>query len=62
MTKKRIDTTPRLFSPEEAERLAAELAAGDPDWTYRADHDPKGTGFSRVEITDEDGVFVAHVT
>lgn len=59
---KRIDTTPRLFSPEEAERLAAELGAGDPDWIYEADHDPKGTGRSRIKITDEDGAFVAFFT
>lgn len=34
MTK--IDTTPKLYSREDAERVAAEYQAGDPDWTYRA--------------------------
>ncbi len=34
MTK--IDTTPKLFSREDAESVAAAYQAGDPDWTYRA--------------------------
>ena len=62
MGTKRIDTTPKLFRPEEAESVAAEMGADDPEWTYRAKHDPKGTGFSLVEITDEDGAFVAYLT
>ena len=62
MTSKKIDTTPKLFAPADAERVAAEMASGDPDWVYRADHDPKGAGFSRVEIRDEEGEFVAFVT
>ena len=56
---KKIDTTPKLFAPVEAERVAADLAANDEDWSYEADHDPKGTGYSRVAIFDEDGEFVA---
>ena len=58
---KLIDTTHKLFSPERAEELAAELKAGDPDWNYRAVHDPKGTGDSFIEVSDEDGEFVSRV-
>ena len=58
---KTLDTTPKLFSPDRAEVVAAEMGADDPDWTYAADHDPEGTGYSRVKITDEDGEFVAFV-
>ncbi len=59
---KTLDTTARLFSRDEAERVAAEMTAADEDgWTYTADHDPAGTGYSRVEVTDEDGEFVAFV-
>lgn len=57
-----LNTTPSLFTPEKAEAIAAEMTAGDDDgWGYAADHDPKGTGFSRVKITDEDGAFVAYL-
>ena len=59
---KRIDTTPKLFTPEKAITVAAEMGAKDEDWTYAPDHDPKGTGYSRVIIHDEDGEFVAFLT
>ena len=58
----KIDTTAALFAPEKAEAIAAEWNAADPDWTYAADHDPKGTGYSRVTIHDEEGEFVAFMT
>ena len=58
---KRLDTTPRLFPPEKAEALAHEMGADDPDWTYTVDHDPKGTGYSRISVADEDGEFIAFV-
>lgn len=58
---KKLDTTPSLFDPAKAEALAAEAQAGDPDWTYEADHDPKGTGYSRVRILDEDGELVGYL-
>ncbi len=57
-----INTTSKLYAPEKAIGLAAEMAAGDPDWTYEADHDPKGTGYSRIIMRDEDGEFVAFVS
>ena len=59
MISKTLDTTPALYTPEKAEAIASEMGASDPDWTYEADHDPKGTGYSRVRISDEDGEFVA---
>ena len=46
-----------LVSPETAKRQAAELQAGDPDWTYTVE--TYDSGFARVAITDEDGNFVA---
>ena len=49
----------KLMTPEKAERLAAELRAGDEDWSYVVKHCPKGTGFSFIEIYDEDGEFVS---
>lgn len=53
-----INHTPKLFSPADAGKKAAELQAADEDWTYKAKHDPKGTGYSLIEITDENGDFV----
>ncbi len=55
---KLIDMTPTLYEPEKAEAIAAEVGAGDPDWTYTADHDPKGTGYSRVKVEDEEGELI----
>ena len=55
-----MNTINRLFEKEEAQRIVDELNS-DPedDWTYVAVHDPKGTGYSRIEVYDEDGEFVA---
>jgi hypothetical protein len=55
---KRLDTTEHLYAPATAIAVAATLQAGDPDWTYTAVHDPKGTGYSYIVITDEDGEVV----
>lgn len=55
---KKIDTTSKLFAPVEAEAYCSVMAANDPDWKYVAVHDPKGTGYSFVEIYDEEGEFV----
>lgn len=49
----------KLMAPEKAERFAAELRAGDEDWSYVVKHCPKGTGFSFIEIYDEDGDFIS---
>jgi hypothetical protein len=57
---KKLDTTPALFTPENAEAIARMMTETDDEgWTYEADHDPKGTGYSRVKILDEDGEFVS---
>ncbi|MBL7164508.1 MAG: hypothetical protein ISS57_18130 [Anaerolineales bacterium] len=55
-----MNTINRLFEKEEAQRIVDELNS-DPedDWTYDAVHDPKGTGYSRIEVYNEDGEFVA---
>ena len=58
---KMLDTTHKLFPKDEAIKVAAELKAGDPDWNYTPVHDPKGTGYSFIEVYDEDGEFVARV-
>ena len=56
-----IDTTYRLFAPEVAEVTATKLQSGDEDWKYEVVHCPKGTGFSFINIFDEDGEFVGRV-
>ncbi|KKM78801.1 hypothetical protein LCGC14_1356380 [marine sediment metagenome] len=58
---KMLDTTHKLFTPQDAIKAAKELHEGDPDWEYRVNHDPKGTGYSFIEIYDEDGDFVGRV-
>ncbi len=58
---KLIDTTATLYPPAEAEKVAAEMQAGDPGWVYKVKHDPKGIGYSLIEVYDEDGEFVANV-
>lgn len=40
----------RLLQPEKAEELAATLNAEDEGATYKVVHDPKGTGYSFIEI------------
>ena len=54
-----LNTTSQLFPPTLAEAKASELKLGDPDWDYKVSHDPKGTGYSFIEIYDENGEFVA---
>ena len=55
------NTPTTYFAPEKAEAAAAELTAQDDDgWTYKVDHDPKGTGYSRIIIHDEAGEFVSY--
>jgi hypothetical protein len=48
----------KLLTPAQAEAVAAELQSGDEDWKYVAIHDPKGTGWSFIEVYDEDSEFV----
>jgi len=59
---KLLDTTPHLYEPKRADYIAAEMTRNDLDgWTYTADHDPNGAGYSRVEIRDENGEFVSYL-
>ncbi len=53
---KKLDTTGTLYTKEKAEEIAEEMNAAD-DWIYRPVHDPKGIGYSFIEIYDEDGEF-----
>ena len=55
---KLLDTTSNLYAPEKAEESAAEMNSSD-DWTYKVVHDPKGTGYSFIEIYDENGKFIS---
>ena len=55
---KQLDTTEHLYTPAQAETLAAQLRTDADGWTYIVVHDPKGIGYSYVAIEDEDGVFV----
>ena len=56
-----LDTTHQLFTPEQAATIAAQMNASDEDWTYVAKHDPKGTGYSFIEIYEEDGEIVCRM-
>jgi len=51
-----LQHTKTYYTPTEAEALAEILTAdSEDDWTYVANHDPKGTGSSFIDIYDEDG-------
>ena len=59
--KKIVDTTHTLYTPEKAETIAKELQKNDPEWTYKVKHDPKKTGYSFIEVYDEDNIFVERI-
>jgi len=60
---KTIDSTPKLYRPAAAEEKVLKLNANtDDDWTYSVKHDPKGTGYSLIEVYDEEGEFVTYLT
>ena len=46
-----------LYEATRAEEVAQELQDSDPEWNYRAVHDPAG-GRSHIEILAEDGVLI----
>ena len=48
----------KLYSRGKAEIVAAELQKSDPDWKYIVVHSPTSTGYSFIEVYDEDGEFV----
>jgi len=56
-----LDQNEKLFSPIEVEAFINMMKIGDPEWKYVACHDPKGTGYSFIEIYDENGDFVSKV-
>lgn len=57
-----LNTTPKHFTLETVEAKAAEMQAGDPDWTYTPSYDPSGKSkWARIAIYDEDWEFVAFV-
>ena len=56
-----INEPARLFTKAAAIETAAMMQANDEDWTYTPKHDPKGTGYSFIEVHDEDGAFVGKV-
>ena len=48
-----------LLTRKQAEDEAEKMNWEDEDgWTYRPVHDPEGTGYSYIEIYDEDGELV----
>ena len=49
-----------LMNKEKVVEVARALKLSDPDWDYVVKHCPKGTGFSFIEIYDEDGEFVGN--
>jgi len=56
-----IDNEPhQLFAPKAAEEKAKELNSDShDDWTYEVVHCPKGTGYSYINVYDEDGNLVS---
>ena len=58
---KKLDTTHGLYLPGQAGEIAAKMQKSDPTWTYRVIHDPNGTGYSFIEILDEDNQLVGRI-
>lgn len=56
-----MNSTHQLFNPAKAEIIANDMNQGDPDWKYVVNHDPRGTGYSFIEIFDEEGEFVSRL-
>ncbi len=56
-----VNTPSMMFDPKKVDEIAAELQAADPDWTYKVKHDPKGIGYSLIQIFDEDGIFISNM-
>tara|TARA_R110002153_G_scaffold185017_1_gene338164 strand:- start:638 stop:829 length:192 start_codon:yes stop_codon:yes gene_type:complete len=50
------------FAPNDVDRVAAMMNSSHyDDWSYKVKHDPKGIGFSLIEIYDEGGEFVSYL-
>jgi hypothetical protein len=57
-----VNEPTQLFLPADADMVAAAMQDGeDEGWTYKAVHDPNGTGYSFIEIRDEAGILVGKV-
>lgn len=57
-----LNHTGNPMTPAKAESIADNLNSMESDdWTYRAKHDPKGTGLSLVEVYDENGEFTGYL-
>jgi hypothetical protein len=55
-----INTTEKLFAKDKAIEICEMLNNDeDNDWTFVAVNCPKGTGYSFINIFDEDGEFVS---
>ena len=57
---KMMDLVPTLYTKEKAEEVAKTMNETD-DFIYTPIHDPKGTGYSMVEVKDENGGFIAYM-
>ena len=57
---KLLDRTPQLFSARRANELAKMLNMDyEDDWSYKACHDPAGTGQSFIKVYDETNTYIA---
>ena len=54
-----IDIPSHAYTHSKAVKIAAELQAGDEDWTYKVIPSPSNNGMSIIKIYDEEGEFVA---
>lgn len=52
-------TTHQTYDPKKVDDICKIIQSEDPDWIYKVRHDPKGTGFSVIDVFDEDGIFVS---
>ena len=51
-----------LLNPARADEVAGELNENEEEgWSYRVQHDPKGTGSSFVKIFDDEGFYVGNL-
>ena len=53
-----LDTPQRFYLAAQAQQMAAELQAGDPDWTFTV-VTSSASGWSWIVVTDEAGEIVA---
>jgi hypothetical protein len=56
-----IQNVKKFFTKSDSIKVASEIQADDEDWTYTPVHCPNGTGWSFINIHDEDGFLVGQV-